>query len=47
MKGCQGSYTFTSAELMDGFELFGDDVDYDTFGGIAINSKLLPGFLEK
>lgn len=35
----------TNAELMDGLALFGDDVDYDTFAGIAVNSKLLPSFL--
>lgn len=35
----------TNAELMSGLALFGDEVDYDTFSGIAINSKLLPSFL--
>lgn len=35
----------TNAELMGGLALFGDEVDYDTFSGIAINSKLLPSFL--
>ena len=35
----------TNVELLSGFALFGDDVDYDTFSGIAINSRLLPSFL--
>lgn len=35
----------TNIELLNAFALFGDDVDYDTFSGIAINSRLLPSFL--
>lgn len=35
----------TEAELMDAYTLFGDDIDFDTFSGIAINSKLVPSFL--
>lgn len=35
----------TNTELLNAFALFGDDVDYDTFSGIAINSRLLPSFL--
>lgn len=37
--------SITNAELLNAFALFGDDVDYDSFSGIAINSKLLPSFL--
>ena len=35
----------TNTELLNGLALFGDDVDYDTFSGIAVSSKLLPSFL--
>ncbi len=35
----------TNTELLNGLALFGDDVDYDSFSGIAINSRLLPSFL--
>ena len=31
-------------ELINGFNLFGDDQDNETFAGIVINSKLLPSF---
>ena len=36
----------TNDELLNGLALFGDDVDYDTFSGIAVHSKLLPSFLK-
>lgn len=42
---CASATAITNAELMNGLALFSDDVDYDTFAGIAINSKLLPSFL--
>ncbi len=35
----------TNTELLNGFALFGDDVDVTRFKGIAINSRLLPSFL--
>ena len=31
-------------DLINGFNLFGDDQDNETFAGIVINSKLLPSF---
>ena len=37
--------SITELDLMNAYGLFGDDVDYDSFSGIAINSKLLPSFL--
>lgn len=36
----------TNDELLNALALFGDDVDYDTFSGIAVHSKLLPSFLQ-
>lgn len=36
----------TNDELLNALALFGDDVDYDTFSGIALNSKLLPSMLK-
>ena len=36
----------TNDELLNAMALFGDDVDYDTFAGIAVHSKLLPSFLK-
>lgn len=36
----------TNDELLNGFSLFGDDVDTTTFAGLAINSRLLPSFLK-
>lgn len=35
----------TSAELMAGMALFGDDIDTDTFAGIVINSRLYPSLV--
>ena len=36
----------TSDEIINAFALFGDDMDVDTFAGIAINSRLLPSFIK-
>lgn len=36
--------TIMEEDLMNGFNLFGDDQDNETFAGIVINSKLLPSF---
>lgn len=36
----------TNDELLNGLALFGDDVDYDTFAGICINSRLLASMLK-
>ncbi len=45
LKGATSSATaITEAELIAGFNLFGDDQDNDSFAGIVINSKLLPSF---
>lgn len=35
---CANATSITNDELLNGFALFGDDVDYDTFAGIAINA---------
>lgn len=35
----------TSAELMSGMALFGDDIDTESFAGIVINSRLYPSFV--
>mgnify|MGYP000845308373 FL=1 len=37
-----GATTITSAELMSGIGLFGDDIDTESFAGIVINSRLYP-----
>ena len=36
----------TYSDLVNALGYFGDQVDYDSFAGIAINSKLLPSFLQ-
>ena len=36
----------TYTDLVNALGFFGDQVDYDSFAGIAINSKLLPSFLQ-
>lgn len=36
----------TYTDLVNALGYFGDQVDYDSFAGIAINSKLLPSFLQ-
>lgn len=36
--------TILEEDLINGFNLFGDDQDNETFAGIVINSKLLPYF---
>lgn len=35
----------TSAELMSGMALFGDDIDTESFAGLIINSRLYPSFV--
>lgn len=44
-QACELPNKITEDDLMNAYALFGDDVDFDTFSGIAINSKLLPSFL--
>ena len=36
----------TYSDLVNALGFFGDQVDFDSFAGIAINSKLLPSFLQ-
>ena len=43
-KATSSATAITEAELIGGFNLFGDDQDNDSFAGIVINSKLLPSF---
>lgn len=43
---CANATSITNDELLNAYSLFGDSVDYDTFAGIAISSKLLPSFLK-
>lgn len=43
-KATTSTTAITEAELIGGFNLFGDDQDNDSFAGIVINSKLLPSF---
>jgi hypothetical protein len=40
-----GASAITGAEVNAGFQLFGDEQDYNTFAGIVINSLLVPSFL--
>lgn len=39
-----GADLIEEEDLINGFNLFGDDQDNETFAGIVINSKLLPSF---
>lgn len=43
---CTVANQLLQSELLTAWGLFGDDVDVDTFAGIAINSLLLPFFLD-
>ena len=40
-----GATAITSAELMAGMSLFGDDIDTESFAGIIINSRLFPSLV--
>lgn len=44
--GTVGANEVTYDELLSAMALFGDQIDYTSFAGIAINSKLLPSFLK-
>jgi hypothetical protein len=52
-KAIAGATVITNADLEAGLQLFGDDVDSETFSGIVINSRLiasmmqLDGFIDK
>lgn len=43
-KSVASASALTEAELQSSLQLFGDDQDNSTFGGIVINSLLLPSF---
>lgn len=43
-KATLGANTITEDELIDAFQLFGDEQDNDEFNGIVVNSKLVPSF---
>ena len=43
-KSVAGASALSEVELQGALQLFGDDQDNDTFGGIVINSLLLPSF---
>ena len=44
-QACDSANKISELDLLNAYTLFGDNVDYDTFSGIAINSKLLPSFI--
>ncbi|MFI3325939.1 MAG: hypothetical protein R3Y35_07170 [Clostridia bacterium] len=42
---CNEKTSLTQNDMLSAWSLFGDDVNVDSFSGVAINSRLLPSFL--